>query len=60
MNNAQKHVYGLIETYFYICENFGYSDFTVWCEDNIDDDEQKALFDKIKDEVNYIADNLFL
>lgn len=60
MNNTQKHLYGLIETYFYNCENFGCSDFVIWCEDNLENDEQKALFNKIKNEVNYIADKLFL
>ena len=51
-------VYGLMQNYFYDCELHGHSDFEVWCEDNLENDEQNRLFLEIKEHVDAIADIL--
>lgn len=55
----KKKVCDLISNYIYNCNQYGYSDFEVWCKDNIGNIIQKELVDAIKVEVNHIADKLF-
>lgn len=59
MNKAQKKINGLLESYLEYCKANGYTDFEIWCEDNIDTISEAALLDDIYEEVNYIADKLF-
>lgn len=59
MNEIQKKVYSLLENYLCYCENFGYTDFEVWCEDNIDSDQEMELAVQVYRAVNQIADKLF-
>lgn len=59
MNEVQEKVYGLMENYFEDCKINGYSDFRVWCEDNIDTINENALVADIYQDVNYVADKLF-
>jgi hypothetical protein len=59
MNNNKKALYDLMENYFYDCERNGHSDFRVWCEDNISNDEQQSLAFEMTEHVNAIADILF-
>ena len=37
----------------------GYTNFRMWCEDNIDTIDEDALVEDIYEEVNYVADKLF-
>ena len=60
MDKNQRALYDLMENYFYDCKENGYSDFGVWCEDNIDNDEQESLMYEMKEHVNAIAVLLFL
>ena len=59
MNKAQEKINGLLESYLEYCKTNGYTDFEVWCEDNINTINEAALLDDIYEEVNYIADKLF-
>lgn len=59
MNKAQFKVYGLLEAYFEYCKENGYTDFRIWCEDNIDNINEDRIVDSIYQEVNYVADKLF-
>lgn len=59
MTKAQRKVYGLLESYFFYCESNGYTDFEVWCKDNLDTILEQAIVDTIHKAVNLIADNLF-
>lgn len=59
MNKAQEKINGLLESYLEYCKINGYTDFKVWCEDNIDTINEAALLDDIYEEVNYVADKLF-
>ena len=59
MNKAQEKINGLLESYLEYCKTNGYTDFEVWCEDNIDTINEATLLDDIYEEVNYIADKLF-
>lgn len=60
MNKDRKTLYDLMGNYFYHCEQNGHSDFAVWCEDNLENDEQKRLAHEMSEHVNAIADLLFL
>lgn len=59
MTKNQKVLYDLMEDYFYSCKQNGYSDFEVWCEDNIENELQKDLLFAIVEHVNSIAWLLF-
>lgn len=59
MNNTQEKLYGLLESYLEYCKVNGYTDFEVWCKDNIDTINEAALLYDIYKEVNCIADRLF-
>lgn len=55
----KKHLYELMENFFYDCSENGVSDFKTWCEDNIDTANEQSLLDDIYEEVNHIASKLF-
>ena len=59
MNETQEKIYGLLESYLEYCKTNGYTEFEVWCEDNIDTINEDALVQDIYQEVNHIADKLF-
>ena len=59
MNDIQTKIYGLLESYLEYCKENGYTDFKIWCEDNIDTINEDWMVDKIYQEVNYVADKLF-
>ena len=59
MNKIQEKIYELLESYLEYCKSNGYTDFKVWCEDNIDTINEAALVDDICKEVNYVAEKLF-
>ena len=59
MDDNKKALYNLMENYFYYCEVNGHCEFEMWCEDNIENDEQKKLFNAINNHVEAIADILF-
>lgn len=59
MNEDQKHMSDMMENYLYDCQENGTSDFEVWCEDNIENNEQKNLLYKIKNHVDAIANLLY-
>lgn len=59
MNETQEKIYGLLESYLEYCKTNGYTDFEVWCEDNIDTINEDALVKHIYQEVEYIALQLF-
>ena len=59
MNETQEKIYGLLESYLEYCRTNGYTEFEVWCEDNIDTINDDALVQDICQEVNHIADKLF-
>lgn len=59
MNDDQVKVYGLLENYLEYCKENGYTDFRVWCEDNIDTVNEDNLVWEIYQEVNCVADKLF-
>lgn len=60
MNADKKAILSLIESYLYYCENYGYTDFTMWCEDNFDNVEQESIAFEIKEHIEAIAGLLFL
>lgn len=59
MNETQEKIYGLLESYLEYCKTNGYTEFEVWCEDNIDTVDEDSLVQDIYQEVNHIADKLF-
>lgn len=59
MNKDKKAIYDLMENYFYYCEENGHCEFEMWCEDNIENDEQRKLFNAISVHAEAIADLLF-
>jgi len=59
MNETQEKVYGLLGSYLEYCKTNRYTDFRMWCEDNIDTINEDALIEDIYEEVNYVADKLF-
>ena len=59
MNKTQEKIYDLLENYLEYCKTNGYTEFEVWCEDNIDTISEEVLLQDIYYEVNYIADKLF-
>ena len=60
MNKNKKALYDLMENYFYHCEQNGYSNFEMWCEDNLENEEQESLAYEMKEHINTIAGLLFL
>lgn len=60
MNEDKRIVYDLMNDYFQDCEEYGYSDFAVWCEDNLDTVNQESYAFEIAESVNTIAGILFL
>lgn len=58
-NKAREKVFGLLENYFEEGRRNGYHDFKMWCEDNIDNDIEKRIVEKIANEVNTIGTWLF-
>ena len=59
MTAEQEKIIELLENYIEFSKQYGYNDFEVWCEDNIDTVEEEYIVEKIYQEVNYIADKLF-
>lgn len=59
MDKTQIKIYELLDDYLKYCKVNGYTDFEIWCEDNIDTINEAALLDDIYEEVNYVADKLF-
>ena len=59
MSKDKKAMCDLIANYFCYCEENGHCEFEMWCEDNIENDEQRKLFDIINNHVETIADLLF-
>lgn len=59
MDRDKRAVYDLVKNYFHDCEMNGHSEFEMWCEDNIENEEQRRLFNIINDHVEAIADTLF-
>ena len=59
MDKAQIKIYGLLENYLEYCKTNGFTDFEIWCEDNIDSANENGLVQDIYREVNHIADKLF-
>lgn len=49
MNETQEKIYGLLESYLEYCKTNGYTEFEVWCEDNIDTINEDALIQDIPD-----------
>ena len=47
MNDIQTKIYGLLESYLEYCKENGYTDFKIWCEDNIDTINEDCMVDKI-------------
>lgn len=60
MNENQKHLYEMMDNYFYDCKQNGVSDFRIWCEDNIENEEQETYMEMIADHVDAIAYSLYL
>lgn len=59
MDKNKKALYDLMQNYLYDCERNGYSDFGVWCEDNLENKEQELLLFEIVNHVNAITEVLF-
>ena len=59
MKEANKNLMDLIVNYFYNCEEFGHSEFKVWCEDNLESKEEYILAEKLYNSVENIGDILF-
>lgn len=59
MNKTQEKIYDLLESYLEYCKSNGYTDFRIWCKDNINTINEDALEQDICQEVNHIADKLF-
>lgn len=59
MTKTQRKIFDLLQSYFNYCKSEWYTEFEVWCEDNIDNTDEDVLAGMICSEVNYIADKLF-
>lgn len=55
-SNDQNKVrlFDLLESYMMYCREEGYTDFTIWCQDNIDNVEQEDLLVEMRDKVNAV------
>ena len=60
MDKTQEKIFDLLENYFEYCKTNGFTDFEIWCEDNINNINENKLVKNIYMEVNYIADKLFI
>nr|DAX14622.1 MAG TPA: hypothetical protein [Bacteriophage sp.] len=60
MDKTQEKIFDLLENYFEYCKTNGFTDFEIWCEDNINNINENKLVESIYMEVNYIADKLFI
>lgn len=60
MDKTQEKIFDLLENYFEYCKTNGFTDFEIWCEDNINNINENKLVGSIYMEVNYIADKLFI
>ncbi len=60
MDKTQEKIFDLLENYFEYCKTNGFTDFEIWCEDNINTISENKLVESIYREVNYIADKLFI
>lgn len=60
MDKTQEKIFDLLENYFQYCKTNGFTDFEIWCEDNINTISENKLVESIYREVNYIADKLFV
>lgn len=60
MDKTQEKIFDLLENYFEYCKTNGFTDFEIWCEDNINSINENKLVGSIYMEVNYIADKLFI
>ena len=60
MDKTQEKIFDLLENYFEYCKTNGFTDFEIWCEDNINNINENKLVESIYREVNYIADKLFI
>lgn len=60
MDKTQEKIFNLLENYFQYCKTNGFTDFEIWCEDNINTISENKLVVSIYREVNYIADKLFI
>jgi len=60
MDKTQEKIFDLLENYFQYCKTNGFTDFEIWCEDNINTISENKLVESIYREVNYIADKLFI
>lgn len=60
MDKTQEKIFDLLENYFEYCKTNGFTDFKIWCEDNINNINENKLVESIYMEVNYIADKLFI
>lgn len=47
-------LFDLLESYMMYCREDGYTDFHVWCQDNIENVNQEALLSEIGDKVNEV------
>lgn len=56
---ARSAVCALVENFIEDCKLHGGSDFKVWCEDCLEDEEQSALAERLYEAVNTIADILY-
>ena len=59
MNEAQTKIYRLMENYFEYCTVNGYTEFRMWCLDNIDTIAEAHIVIEICRSVNHIASELF-
>lgn len=60
MDKTQEKIFDLLENYFEYCKTNDFTDFEIWCEDNINNINENKLVESIYMEVNYIADKLFI
>lgn len=60
MDKTKEKIFDLLENYFEYCKTNGFTDFEIWCEDNINTISENKLVESIYREVNYIADKLFI
>lgn len=60
MDKTQEKIFDLLENYFQYCKTNGFTDFEIWCEDNINTISENKLVESIYREVNYISDKLFI
>jgi hypothetical protein len=60
MDKDKKFMADMLENYLLNCQEYGYSDFEVWCEENIQNDTQESLLHELVEHANAIAGLLYL